>query len=319
MVDPKEGGMRFWEEIVPAFVYKDNVPYFELIVPTVDMVRYSFLMETLLDVDKSVLFSGVTGVGKTAIVNQTLDRVVETKGAVPILINFSAQSTSMATQMYIESKLEKKRKTRFGAPVGKRLVCFIDDVNMPAREEYGAQPPVELMRQFLDFKGFYDRKKLFWKEIEDTTLVAACAPPGGGRNEVTPRFFRHFNMLSLPPPSDNCMRHIFSSIVEGFLLAGNFSPEFRGLQKAMVESTVEVFQRIQHELLPTPAKSHYTFNLRDVSRVFEGVLMITATNCSEKMTMVRLWVHENMRVFHDRLINSADRTYFTSMLHEMLA
>ena len=37
-------------------------------------------------------------------------------------------------------------------------------------------------------RGFYDRKKLFWKEVEDTVLVAACAPPGGGRQEMTPRW-----------------------------------------------------------------------------------------------------------------------------------
>jgi hypothetical protein len=67
-------------------------------------------------------------------------------------------------------------------------VFFIDDVNMPARERYGAQPPIELLRQFQDFRGFYDRKKLFWKDVEDTVLCAACAPPGGGRQEVTPRY-----------------------------------------------------------------------------------------------------------------------------------
>jgi dynein heavy chain len=51
-------------------------------------------------------------------------------------------------------------------------VFFVDDVNMPAREKYGAQPPLELLRQFLDQRGFYDRKGLFWKDVEDTTLVA---------------------------------------------------------------------------------------------------------------------------------------------------
>ena len=60
-----------------------------------------------------------------------------------------------------------------------------------------------------DFGGFYDRDKLFWREIQDVTLSAACAPPGGGRNPVTPRLIRHFAMLSIPSPSEHSLKHMF--------------------------------------------------------------------------------------------------------------
>ena len=50
-------------------------------------------------------------------------------------------------QLYIESKLEKKRKNRYGGPYGRRVLLFIDDINMPQKEQYGAQPPIELLRQ----------------------------------------------------------------------------------------------------------------------------------------------------------------------------
>ena len=170
------------------------------------------------------------------------NRVAGERNLLPIFVNFSAQTTALDTQLLIESKLEKKRKTKLGAPPGKKFVVFVDDVTMPAREKYGAQPPVELLRQFMDFKGFYDRKKLFWKDVEDLTLTAACAPPGGGRQEVTPRFIRHFRQLCVPVPQDSVMQKIFQSIVDGFL--AGFSPEFGRMGKPMVESTIEIFNRI---------------------------------------------------------------------------
>jgi dynein heavy chain len=96
-----------------------------------------------------------------------------------------------------------------GAPEGKRVIIFVDDLNMPKLDTYGSQPPIELLRQFQDFGGFYDRDKLFWKQIRDMTICAACAPPGGGRNPVTPRLMRHFSMFCLPPPSEHSLKHMF--------------------------------------------------------------------------------------------------------------
>jgi len=54
--------------------------------------------------------------------------------------------------------MEKKRKKVYGPPTGKKYIVFIDDLNMPKKEEYFAQPPLELIRQFLDHQGWFDRK-----------------------------------------------------------------------------------------------------------------------------------------------------------------
>ncbi|KAJ1441552.1 dynein heavy chain, N-terminal region 2-domain-containing protein, partial [Ochromonadaceae sp. CCMP2298] len=312
-VDIKEGRFKEWSEIVPTFRYDDQVPYFSLMVPTNDTCRFSYVMKSLISVDKPCFITGVTGTGKTVAVQNLLNSLQPMPyeggmGVVPIFMNFSAQSRSDVTQSSIESKLEKKRKNLLGAPSGKKMVVFVDDVNMPFVETYGAQPPVELLRQFLDFKGFYDRDKLFWKDIVDVMMFVGSAPPGGGRAVITPRFTRHFNVMCMPPASEAALTLIFSSILTGFL--SKFEPVLQRMVSGVVAATIEVYQKISQELLPTPAKFHYTFNLRDISKVFQGLLMIRPRKCQETDVFARLWVHESMRIFYDRLINSEDQQWF---------
>lgn len=93
------------------------------------------------------------------------------------------------------------------------MIVFVDDINMPALERYGAQPVNELLRQIIDHGGFYDLKKLFFIHVKDLVFVSACASPGGGRNQVTPRLFRHFNMIWSPDLSQRSMETIFKQIL----------------------------------------------------------------------------------------------------------
>ena len=69
---------------------------------------------------------------------------------------------------------------------------------------------------------------------------------------------------------------------------------------------------------PTPAKFHYLFNLRDVSKVFQGVLMTKPISIQNPEVMAKLWVNESQRVFYDRLINNEDKLWFTKLIIELL-
>jgi dynein heavy chain len=115
-----------------------------------------------------------------------------------IELGFSAQTSSIQTQDIIDGKMDRKRKGFYGPKIGK-CILFVDDLNMPSKEKYGAQPPIELIRQFLDQGGWYehkDKEKPF-RNIIDTILVSAMGPPGGGRSFVTPRILRHMTLTSL--------------------------------------------------------------------------------------------------------------------------
>ena len=168
---------------------------------------------------------------------------------------------------------------------------------MPMKEEYGAQPPIEILRQWFDNGGWYDRKALEMRKIIDVIYVCACGPPGAGRNHVTARFYRHFNIVNYVDMSDESLCLIFTTILTNFLSTFEASVQeqvlihiklFNNLFRlkllllltlllqaaGLVKASVSMYNTILDELRPTPAKPHYTFNMRDISKTFQGLLMI---------------------------------------------
>jgi dynein heavy chain len=262
---PKEKLFKPWSTKVAAFEYDKDKSFFDLMVPTADTTKHSYVLEACLSGQKPVFFTGDSGVGKSAIIQNLIDRLKQ-DSLQPININMSAQTSSARTQASIQDKLEKKKRTVLGALPGKKIAIFIDDINMPAPEEWGAAPPIELLRLFVDRGGLYTRGDWEWRDVEDTTMIACSAPPGGGRNDLTPRFTRIFNMICLPQPSEAVLTDIFGQILQNFLNTG-FPDKVKNLKDGAIQSTIEIYTRIQTEMRPTPDRFHYQFNLRDVSKV----------------------------------------------------
>jgi dynein heavy chain len=139
---------------------------------------------------------------------------------------------------------------------------------------------------------------------------------GGGRNNVTARFYRHFNIISYVDMSDASLCLIFSTILSNFL--SSFEPVVQELASGLVKATISVYNTILDQLRPTPAKPHYTFNMRDVSKTFQGLLMIDRRRVSTPIQLGRIWVHENRCVFGDRLVNDNDKAWLKDILEDRM-
>ena len=230
-----------------------------------------------------------------------------------ITMNLSSRTSSLDVQRAIEDCIEKRTKDVYGPPLGRKLIVFIDDLNMPKEDLYGTQQPIALLKTMLERDGFYDRgKELNWKTVKDTRFICAMGHPGGARNTVDARFASLFNIFEIEAPSEENLKAIYRSILEK--LASELGVNDDGTPcisslvcEKILGATLELYDYVLDALPPTPSKFHYIFNLRDLSRVFEGMSQSCADSIASESAFVRLWRNEVLRVFHDRLVDSIDR------------
>jgi dynein heavy chain len=222
-----KGEWRHWNELLRTSTSDESsstsnkklskVNIRQMIVPTMDTARANYLLSYTLKFKRPVLMVGPTGTGKSAYIQNYLMNSLSKDEYMAFFVNFSAQTTANQVQDIFMSRLDKRRKGVYGPPMMRKAVFFVDDLNMPQREKYGAQPPIELLRMFLDHGYWYDKKDSTSFVLQDIQLASAMGPPGGGRNPVTPRFIRHFNLISVNSFNDETMTRIFSTLISTYL------------------------------------------------------------------------------------------------------
>ena len=140
--------------------------------------------------------------------------------------------------------------------------------------------------------------------------------PGGGRTFITPRFQRHFNLIAFAEFDEITLRKIFTKILDWYFSNNKFSTDIVTYVPKIVNATLDIYSRVQREMKPTPIRSHYTFNLRDFSKVILGICLIDKDHLQATDVVIRLWTHETLRVFGDRLINDDDRMWMLNTLKD---
>uniref|UniRef100_UPI0037E8313A dynein axonemal heavy chain 2 n=1 Tax=Semicossyphus pulcher TaxID=241346 RepID=UPI0037E8313A len=312
-VDTKNKTWASFEDTLPkGWRYNANAPFYKIMVPTVDTVRYNFLVKALVLGQYPVLLTGPVGTGKTSVAQSILQGLDNKWTA--LTVNMSSQTTSNNLQAIIESRIEKRTKGVFVPAGGKRLLCFLDDLNMPAQDLFGSQPPLELMRLWIDYGFWYDRQKQTLKFVKDMFLLASMGPPGGGRTYISRRLQSRFNLINMTFPNESQIRRIYSTMINQKLQG--FREEVKPIGEILTKATLELYYAVSARFLPTPAKIHYLFNLRDISKVFQGLLRAHPDFHDTKNKITRLWIHECFRVFSDRLVDRSDMEIFTALLVE---
>lgn len=208
-----KGKWKPWQDdVTSAAPIPRDIPVNQILIVTNESVRVTAVLDLLVRHGKPIMLVGPTGTGKSCYALDYMLKKMDVNTYKPLLISFSAQTSANQTQDIIMSKLDKRRKGVFGPPLNKKFLIFVDDVSMPLKETYGAQPPIELLRMMLDHWMWYDRKNIVPMKLIDLQMITAMGPPSTG-NTVTPRFQRHFNVLAIDEFNNDILNTIFSKIV----------------------------------------------------------------------------------------------------------
>lgn len=321
----EKGKWDTWTSMVTNYVYSEysTSDYSNILVPIPDNVRITYLIDLIGRQDKAVLLIGEQGSAKTVMMKSYMKKA-NPETTLSRSFNFSSATSPYQFQKTIESYIEKRLGNTFGPPGGKKMLIFIDDINLPQINEWGDQVTNEIVRQTMDMKGFYSLEKPGdFTIVVDITFLAAMCQPGGGRNDIPQRLKRQFCIFNCTLPNEASIDRIFGVLSEGhYNSKRGFSMEVKNLVKKMVPMTRILWERTRTTLLPTPAKFHYIFNLRDLSRVWQGMLGTLSTVVDKENVLMLLWKHECNRVFSDRLTLQADKNWFNEevlkVVNEML-
>ncbi|KAF7235156.1 Dynein heavy chain domain-containing protein 1 [Varanus komodoensis] len=242
--------------------------------------------------------------------------------------------------------------------VGKgRCLFFVEDLHLafvdPVR---GSSPVVESLRQALTHHQFYHAETLELQHCPAAgfNCLASLSVPLAGALPLCPRFGRLFSVLVLPVMTGESLLGMHAGSVLAWLEKFPLLTRHSDLASALVRATIATYDSVRSRFQPSPACCLFRFSLHDVHKVIRGLFLLRPrpgihlsspledhiikapssrrTSGLSRMAVgtgytmilsirliIRLWVHESLRVFCDPLRSEHQRELCAQVVMEIAA
>ncbi|KAJ1449723.1 dynein heavy chain and region D6 of dynein motor-domain-containing protein [Pelagophyceae sp. CCMP2097] len=296
-----------------------------LVVPTELTAQLAALFELTRAGGHALLLHGAVGSGKTMHARDMLARLPR-KQFHTAAFGLHATSTAASASAALAQSLVKRRKGVLGPPINKSAVIFVDDVNLPddggALGDAAGGVAVELLRDLVEHKAWHashgdSAQGPQLQQVEETLLIVALCGRAAMKS-VSARFARHFFCVRTSDPSDAALTHVFTTLLEAHFASQSFATEVATAAAAVAAATVWSLREVSSELPPAPSRPLCCFDARDAARCVEGVLRCRADDDFDRDALARLWAHEALRTFSDRLHRADDQDWFAQHLQAAL-
>ena len=313
----ENGEYELWSVGVPRMeIESHRVSATDVVITTTDTIRHSDVLGAWLNSRRPLILCGPPGSGKTMTLTSVLQSL---QGVILASLNFSSRTTQKIILKIFAQYCTYVRKGKdivlqpadnLGAESW--LVVFCDEINLPEEDSYGTQRVIMFMRQLVEQGGFW-REDNTWVKINRIQFVGACNPPSdAGRVSMSHRFLRHVPLLLVDFPAKDSLMQIYRTFNGGML---KLFPNLKGETDALTEAMVELYMENQKRFDPS-MQPQYFYSPRELSRWVRGMYeaVVNLDQGLSREEFVRLWAHEAMRLFNDRLVDEEDRKWCEEIL-----
>ncbi|KAG1825562.1 dynein heavy chain protein 1 [Suillus subaureus] len=298
-----------WQSKVPSIeIDAHAVTSSDIVVPTMDTVRHEEVLYSWLSEHKPLMLCGPPGSGKTMTLFSALRKLPDME---VVGLNFSSATTPELILKTFEQYCEY-RKTPNGvilAPVqiGRWLVVFCDEINLPAQDKYGTQRVISFLRQLVECGGYWRAKDMAWVKLERIQFVGACNPPTDpGRVPLSHRFLRHAPLVMVDYPGEVSLKQIYGTYNRALL---KVVPTLRAYAEPLTDAMVAFYLSSQKRFT-TDIQAHYVYSPRELTRWVRGIYeAIRPLETLSVEGLVRVWAHEALRLFQDRLVTEDEKSW----------